>query len=91
MSIMAADHLYVSAKPSGHGGYSQWRAPPRAAPASPAMGCAIGSIPARPGTSLMCQRPERLEGWVRITVAIGITKRRRDLDNVMSKALFLIC
>ena len=30
------------------------------------------------GWEIVAQRPERLKGWVRISVAISITKRKRD-------------
>jgi crossover junction endodeoxyribonuclease RusA len=40
------------------------------------------------GWSLLRQRPARLKGWVRISIAAGRPdNRRRDLDNVAGKAL----
>jgi len=36
------------------------------------------------------QRPQRLEGWVRIAISLGLTKRRADADNMVKACLDLL-
>ena len=43
------------------------------------------------GWSLLRQRPKRLTGWVRISIAAGLPdRRRRDLDNLLKTILDLL-
>jgi crossover junction endodeoxyribonuclease RusA len=43
------------------------------------------------GWSLLQQRPKRLTGWVRISIAAGVPdRRRRDLDNTLKALLDLL-
>lgn len=43
------------------------------------------------GWSLLQQRPARLEGWVRVSIAAGVPDcRRRDLDNLGKAMLDLL-
>jgi crossover junction endodeoxyribonuclease RusA len=43
------------------------------------------------GRVLLQQRPKRLTGWVRISIAAGLPdRRRRDLDNLLKALLDLL-
>jgi crossover junction endodeoxyribonuclease RusA len=43
------------------------------------------------GWALLQQRPKRLTGWVRVSIAAGVPdRRRRDLDNLLKALLDLL-